>query len=615
MVDAKKLLELTQDHPDFDKDRFVSEGRVMKELGLLDDFFCMCERFIAGKLTPGSINKCNSHIAYCMGMTTQYPQGKFKPVEKMKATRISPPDVDIDFDYDRQHEIYKYLIDTYGEDYTCNIGTYIFLKAKSTLKGVAKVMDLGNDWEPGMKKTGPRTLEVADEISKMTPYTAKTIAEAVEEMPILGSVIRKYPNYGDVCNRVQGAAAYGGVHPAGIIVSNRKIKELAPLRRSNDVICSQFDKDEMEDIGLLKFDILALKTLSVINNTLKLIKESGGPDIDIDRLVPNDEDVFKMLNSGATKGIFQMEGGGITRLLQAIHVDSFEDMIATNAIFRPGPLGANVHELYCDMKHGRIPVTYEHPSMERALKPTYGLIVYQEQVMNISKDMAGFTSSEADKLRKAIGKKKMDIMEQMRHKFTDGCGINGISKQIAIETWDKIEKFGGYGFNRSHSACYAFLAYQTAYLKRYHTYEFMCSLMSSEIGDQEKVASYIGEAKRLGMNVYRPHVNRSSTKFIIEYDDNAIAIRAPMNNIKGIGENAVKVIVENQPYTDMRDFVTSTNCREVTSKVVELLVDHSCFNGLGEQKELVEQFHAIKKELQTRKADPKNYSGISFFDL
>ncbi len=615
-VSSSTLFEKCCLHANFDQEVFVAEGKEMKRLDVLVKFFDLCGRYIAsGEKVCGKTNACNSKIAYWLGMTEKAPSGELKINEKMVATRISPPDVDLDFDYYRRDEIYQYLRDAYKDEYTCNIGTYNFFKVKATFKAVAKALDVGNCWQPGDKKAGQATLEKADQISKLTPGDAKTIEAALEANPMLSYELAKYPDYIDMCKAIEGLPSHGSVHPAGLIVSNRKVVELAPMRVAAGQICSQYDGPEMEDIGLLKFDILALKTLSVIEKTLALIKKRHGKDIDIDAIEPDDKNVFMIFNKGLTKGIFQMEGAGITKLLDSMRVDSFEDLIATNAIFRPGPLEANVDEMYCDIKHGRMDATYEHESMRSVLEPTQGLIVYQEQVMNISKAMAGFTSSQADQLRKAIGKKLMDLMDELNGKFVSGCEAAGISKKIAVETWEKIEKFGGYGFNRSHAACYAFIAYQTAYLKRYYTVEFLSSLMTSEVGDDDKISSYMKECRKLGIRVYPPHINKSKCEFSLEpYVDQSgaakTAIRAPLTFIKGIGQAAVSGVVTQQPYDSFRDFVTKNNVRGVTSKIIELLADSQCFSCFNEEpNKLKVKFAAIKKELSKRKVDPADYSG------
>jgi len=619
-VTPESMLHICQRHSEFVYDDFIAEGLEMRRLNVVDKFFDTCGRFFKSGMASGDKNVCNSKIAHWSGVTSIAPTGDLKINEKMVATRVSPPDVDLDFDYYRRGEIYQYLRETYGPEYTCNIGTYSFFKTKATLRAVAKAMDLGNCWKQGDKGVaGKETLEKSDAISKLAPADSKSIDDAMEKNPILEMELSRHKEFVEICRHVEGAASHCTVHPAGLIVSNRKIVELAPMRVASGQICSQFDGPEMEDIGLLKFDILALKTLSVIESTLKMVKKRYGKDIDIDALEPNDKNVFDMLNRGLTAGIFQMESGGMTKLLKAMHVDSFEDIIATNAIYRPGPLEANVDEMYCNIKHGREQAIYEHESMRSVLEPTYGLIVYQEQVMNISKAMASFTSSEADKLRKAIGKKKMDLMELLHGKFIDGCIANSIPERVARETWAKIEKFGGYGFNRSHAACYALISYQTAWLKRYYTVEFMCSLLTSEIGDDDKIGAYITQCKTLGMQVFGPHINLSKSEFTLEPIGNKMmGIRAPLTYIKGIGKKAVDKISEDQPYASFRDFVTKNNVREVTSKVSDLLIDGGCFDCFDKHRDVMKKkFVALKAELKKRKVDPTHYSGsdLDFFDM
>lgn len=614
MISPEKLYEVCKEHPSFDRDTFVAEGKHMRLTGVFDGFAELCQSFVDGKLSVGTKNVCNSSMAYWFGLTSAPPTDRFKPQEKLVASRVSPPDVDVDFDYYRRDEVYDYLVQTYGEDYTCNIGTYNTLKARATVRFVSKALDTGNNWIPGETKPNRDLLAHADAMAKMCPE-CDTVEEACEENKELAIALKTKGDFLDICKEVNGRISSAGKHPAGIIVSTRKVEELTPLRVAKGAVCAQFDGPELEDIGLLKFDILALKTLSIIENTLKMVKENYGRDIDIDNIEPNDQDVFKMLNMGYTKGIFQMEGRAITGLLTDIVVDNFEDLVATNAIFRPGPLGNDVNTLYCDYKHGRQAIRYEHPSMEQALKTTYGLIVYQEQVMNISKTMAGFTSSEADKLRKGIGKKNDKIIAELGEKFIAGCVLNDIPEIVAKKTWENIEKFGGYGFNRSHAACYAYLAYQTAYLKKYYTKEFMCCLLSASTED-EKLAAYMTEAKGFGFSLYGPNVNHSKMSFTIEEEDGVIAFRAPLTFLKGVGAKAVKGIIDNQPYTDMRDFVSRNNGREVNSKVVSLLIEGNAFSCFGGSLEgMKQQYEAVKKELKNRKVDPKDYSPGTFFDF
>jgi DNA polymerase-3 subunit alpha len=597
-------------HPEYDESIFSQEVKKIEDAGIAAKFIELFLSFTEKRLKCGGSNKCNSWIAYWSGMTSARPTASFRPMETMSAARVSPPDVDLDFDYFRRDEVYEYLIQTYGEDFTCNIGTYSMFKPKAALKATAKAMDLANDWVAG-EKAGKQTLAFANEITKYVDSKAVSLDEAISASQELQEIMRQYPRFAEVCRRIEGRISCAGIHAAGIVVSNKHVRELTPMRTSKKVICSQYDKDEVESIGLLKFDILALKNLSIIEDALKMIELRRGEKIDIDNLEPDDPEVFKMLRNGLTAGVFQVEGRGLTRLIMDMQVDCFEDIVAANAIFRPGPLGAKVNELYCDYKLNRKKISYPHPSMKDILDPTYSLIVYQEQVMNLSKAMAGFTSSEADKLRKAIGKKNMVIMAEMKEKFISRCGRNGISAEIAEDTWGKIELFGGYGFNRSHAACYAYIVYQTAYLKRHYTIEYMCALMTANLGDDDKLPKYMDEVMNvLKIPIYRVNVNKSRSVFAIEEG----GIRIPLTFVKGVGDVVVRKILEHQPYSDFREFATH-NIR-VNSKALTLLNTAGAlaqFKMTNEQ--ILDYMAALKKEMKSTKVDESTFSTTpSLFD-
>jgi DNA polymerase-3 subunit alpha len=611
-MNAKKLLAECEEHAEFDMDKFVSEGKRMKALGLLGKFFSMAEVSSKG----GDKNEANSWIAYYCRMTDVKPSGPFKSKEVMISTRVSPPDVDLDFDYYKREEIYRYITEKHGAENTSLIGTYNTLKARQTLRSVAKVLDIGNDWDSNKdvkdkSQHKKRTLDLADMIAKLVPKTVDiTLDEAAKQVPELKQLMEKYGL--GICQNIEGRVSYAGIHAAGILVSSKRIREITPLRVSNKTVCSQFDKEEVEELGLLKYDILALRTLSVIDNTIKLIKETRGEVIDVDKLTPNDPKVFALLNKGFTKGIFQMEGDGITSVLKSIRVDGFNDMAAVNAIYRPGPLNAKVDKLYADIKHGRKEAQVPHESMRKVLEETYGLIVYQEQIMRLSKEMAGFTSSEADKLRKAIGKKKLDQLKKLREKFVAGCIANGIPGEVGEEVWRQIEYFGGYGFNKSHSVAYAFIAYQTAFLKRYYTLEFMCCLLSSEVGDTDKLKMYMNDCRSLKIKLLSCDINKSGLSFKVDND----GLRAPLTMIKGIGPRAVDDIVSNQPFNSFKNFVWKVDGRAVTSGVVEKLIGWGCFNSFSKDKDaLMSKYESIKRELKNRKVNDEQFASINLFDI
>ena len=379
--------------------------------------------------------------------------------------RVSPPDVDVDFDYDRRGEVYNYIVQKYGAEYCCQIGTYNSYGAKAAIRSTAKALDVGEDWETynKAKEKNPdariemtkNSLDIADQISKQIPFKAgTTIEDVMKSNKDFVASMKRYPKLLELATHIEGTLNAGGVHPAGIIVCKDPVRDRIPLRLSKEVTCSQFVGPEVEALGLLKFDLLALKTLTAIDKTLKMIKARHGKDIDIDMLEPNDPEVFKIFNGTDelrdTKGVFQFEADGISKLLRSIRVDRFEDLIVANALYRPGPLGAGMHDMYCNYKHGLEEIKYLHPKMGEVLKDTYGIMVYQENIMKIATHLAGFTRGQADTLRKVVGKKKPELIkkERLDDLFVEGCAKNGIEKSIALKIFEQICYFAGYGFNK-----------------------------------------------------------------------------------------------------------------------------------------------------------------------
>jgi DNA polymerase III subunit alpha len=432
----------------------------------------------------------------------------------------------------------------------------------------------------------------------------------------------RYPDLVDCCSRIEKTNSSHGVHPAGIVICKNNIYDHVPLKESKGQIASQFTGPEVESLGLLKFDFLALKTLTVVEDTLKRIKERHGLTIDVDKLEPNDKKVFGLFNGmyGSkmdNRGIFQFESYNISKMVKNIRIDTFEDLIVSNALYRPGPLEANVPEIYADYKHGRKKIVYSHPLMESVLKDTYGLMVYQENFMKVSQVLANFTKGQSDTLRKVVGKKKPELIkkEKLDEKFVAGCVKNGIGEAVAKEIFQQIEYFGGYGFNRSHSAAYSFLAYQTAWLKIYYPLEFMSSLMSSEIGSAdkgEKMDGYLKECKNMDIVVLQPNINKSKMKFTIEdmIDKNGnkkSIIRHPLTGIDGVGEAAAQSIIENQKYKDLKDFVSKINGSKVNTRVFQALVDTGCFDDEWNMKraEILASYESLKNTVSKEKVDKK----------
>ena len=411
----------------------------------------------------GRGSAASSLCLYVLGITKLDPLKYNLIFERfLNPDRISPPDVDVDFDYNRREEVYNYVIRKYGADHCSQIGTYNKFKARATVRSTVKALDLGNDWEtfikeketnPSLKKPQTKnSLDLADCISKQIFKKAKNIEEALKMSREFRDSMQRYPELLECVRHIEGTISSPGTHASGLIVCKDPIIEHVPLRSKNGVIASQFDMKEVEDLGLLKFDLLALKTLTVIDKTLKMIKERHDKDIPIDDLEPNDPKVFEILNgknaTKDTRGIFQFEADGISKLLKDIRVDVFEDMIVANALYRPGPLGAGIHEMYCNYKHGRKKIEYLHPKMGIALKETYGTIIFQESVMKVAVELASFTNAQSDTLRYAVGKKIPELLAKQKELFIKGCVKNDISEEIAEKIFKQIDYFSGYGFNR-----------------------------------------------------------------------------------------------------------------------------------------------------------------------
>ena len=462
------------------------------------------------------------------------------------------------------------------------------------------------------------SLNMADFISKQIPFKGDmTLEVAMKTNNEFRETMKEYPKLLDISKRIEGTLSSAGVHPAGILLCKDKIIERIPLRNSKGVIASQFDGPEVEGLGLLKYDLLALKTLTVIDKTIKMVKERYGKVIDIDGLEPNDKKVFEILNGrNSTKdtlGVFQFEASGISKLLRAIRVDGFNDMVVANALYRPGPLGSGMHDMYCGFKHGHAKIEYLHPKMGEVLKNTYGIMVFQEDFMKVSTVMAGFTGGQSDSLRKAVGKKKKDLMQEMKGKFVDGCVKNGIDIEIAKKIFEQIEYFGGYGFNKSHSCAYAFIAYQTAWLKCYYPLEFMCNLLTSEINNSdknEKLNMYIRAAERDSITCAPANINESGTEFKIVKQEfkngtSRIGLIKPLTMLNGVGEKAVKNIVENQPFKNLEDFVKRTDARVVNTRVFAAMVEAGCMDKVWSMPRsvLLTEYPEMKKKSVKDKKD------------
>ena len=559
------------------------------------------------RIGAGRGSGCGSLVLFCLKITKLDPI-KFNLLFErfLNTERISWPDIDIDFAHTRRQEVFEYIINKYGRDRTGKIGTNQTFKARGAIRYCIKHMDPYNDFETGEK----RSFILSDEISKSIPLDPKIkLKEAYLQSAELKVYRDKYPRIFEIAETVEGVSTRPSVHAAGVVAAPGNLEDFVPLHTTSGgagktrEICTQYALDDLEEIGLVKFDILGLNTLTIIDQCLALIHEKYFDiKLDIDDIPLDDPKTLELFRKGKTDCVFQMESYGMKKLLRDMEVDSLEDIIAANALYRPGALQSEAHIKYADCKNGRSQIERIHPEVDEVLAPTYGQIVYQEQVMHISKIVAGFTGGQADSLRKAIGKKKGKIFKELKEEFFNGCEKQKkIVKPLAVGIWTKFEYFGSYGFNRSHSAAYGLIAYQTAYLKCHYPVEFMVATLTVEAMDQkhDKVEEYLKVCERAGLDVLPIDVNKSQTVFAEENKK----IRRSFISIKGVGSKAADNISENQPFKDLEDFCMKTDGSVLNTAVVGFLADAGAFKDFGKKKDIVLAYPEIREMAENRKTD------------
>jgi len=555
--------------------RVSYEFRIIKQMGF-SGYFLIIHDFVNEakqkniRIGPGRGSAAGSLVAYLLDITQINPLNYDLIFERfLNPERISLPDVDIDFCDRRRNEIIEYIKNKYGESNVCQIGTYGTMQARAVIRDVGRALGF--------------PYSEVDRIAKLITHEyGQTLQEEVNFNPEIKSLIEndeKIKQLFEISLKLEGLARHASIHPAGIVITDESVDEYAPLFKGpNGEIATQYEFECVEKIGLLKIDILGLKTLSVIEDTLNLIKERK--KIEIKEFPLDDKKTYELLSKGETIGVFQLESEGMRNLLKDIQPQKFEDIIAVLALFRPGPMKSGMVKEYIERKKDPSKIKYDHPLLEPILKSTYGVILYQEQVMQIAHKLANFTMGEADVLRKAMSKKDPVEMEKMREKFVKGAVSNGVDKGVAEKIFENISKFAGYGFNKSHSAGYALLSYQTAYLKANYPLEYMTALLNSEIGDTDKIVEYIEECERLGIWILPPDLCESDDKFKIFGNDIIFALSA----IKNVGSAAVKSIIESRSsgnFVSLYDFCERVNLRCVNKKVIESLVKSGAFDYLG----------------------------------
>ncbi|HAG09806.1 MAG TPA: DNA polymerase III subunit alpha, partial [Desulfotomaculum sp.] len=525
---------------------------------------------------PGRGSAAGSLAAYLLGITSLDPLKYGLLFERfLNPERISLPDVDIDFCFERRSAVIDYIINKYGVDHVAQIVTFGTMMARAAIRDVGRVMDI--------------PYSEVDQVAKLIPAEFHiTIEKALRESTELNELYQqdeRVKQLIDTAVMLEGMPRHASTHAAGIVITPEPLTNYLPLYKSTDgPLTTQFTKDQVEELGLLKIDLLGLRTLTVISDTIRLIGEGDGPGINIDQIPLDDPKTFVLLSQGESIGVFQLESSGMRTLLKDLRPQHFEDLVALVALYRPGPLGSGMVEDFIKRKHGEKKVVYLHPKLETILNDTYGIILYQEQVMRIASELAGFTLSEADLLRRAMGKKKPEIIAGLRAQFIGGAGKNGLSNSISAQIFDLMEYFAGYGFNKSHSAAYALVAYQTAFLKANYPAEYMAALLTSVKDNTDKIAVYIEECRRLRIEVLPPDINESQKDFAPAQNK----IRFGLAAIKNVGLTATEAIIKSRQkeghFQSYADFCRRLDTRIINKRVLESLIKCGAFDSLGNRR-------------------------------
>jgi len=587
------------------------ELKIIKNMGFISYFLIVWD-FISHAKTqgipvgPGRGSAAGSLVSFLLGITDLNPLKYGLLFERfLNPERMGLPDIDIDFCYERRQEVIDYVTNKYGRDNVAQIITFGTMQARAVIRDVGRVMAI--------------PYADVDRIAKMIPAELDmTLKKAMESEPELNNLYRNDPQITKLINTalsLEGLNRHASVHAAGVIISDKPLNNYMPLFKTTDEqVTTGYSMGNLEKIGLLKVDFLGLKTLTVIDETIKLVKKTRGVEIEIAKLPLDDQNTYKLLASSHTIGVFQVESSGMRDLLKKLIPERFEDLIALLALYRPGPIGSGMLDDFMKRKHGLIPIRYEHPKLEPILKETYGIMVYQEQIMQIASALAGFSLAQADILRKAMGKKIPEVMEKQRSNFIRGCLKNGIKELTATKIFDLIEYFSGYGFNKSHSTAYALISYRTAYLKANYPVEFMTALLTSERDNTDKIVTYVNEAQQMGLKVQPPDINESEVLFKVEDES---TIRFGLLAIKNVGKGASESIVsarEKAKFKSLEDLCGRIDLRLANRKVLESLIKCGALDNFGASR--AKMFTGLDMILErAQKIQKEKSSGqLSFFD-
>ena len=604
-------------NPDVDtevyRDRLETEMTTIIKMGFPGYFLIVADfiRYAKEKgvpVGPGRGSAAGSLVAYSLAITDLDPIEHELIFERfLNPARKSMPDIDVDFCINGREKVFKYVVDKYGgEDFVAQIITYGKMKARAVIRDVGRVLDI--------------PLPEVDALAKMVPEGPKVdLASALAKEPRIGELMKSKPEIGKlikICRVLEGQPRHASTHAAGVVVADRPLVNYMPLYRGKrGEVTTQFDMKYVEKIGLVKFDFLGLRNLTVIQETLRLIAEQGKDVPDLANLDFDDADTYRLLCAADTTGVFQLESSGMKGLLAQLRPECFDDIIALVALYRPGPLESGMVDDFVERKHGRKTVEYLVPELEPVLKSTYGVIVYQEQVMQIAGALANYEMAEADDLRKAMGKKITSLLAEHRSRFIDGAVENHISRDKAATLFDLIEKFGGYGFNKSHSAAYALITYQTAYLKAHFPVEMLAALLTSAMHSTEGVVKFTAECQRQGIEVLPPDINKSQITFTVEGEK----VRFGLVAVKNVGEGAIEAMIAERaaggPFGNLFDFCERLDLTKCNKRVIESLIKSGAFDSTGEFRSRLMASLDDAVEYGQRVQREKNNPQMGLFDF
>lgn len=590
------------------KQRLEYELDVIEKTGYAD-YFLIVQDFINWAkdrgivVGPGRGSAAGSLVSFVIGIT-DVDSIKYNIIFErfLNPDRIQMPDIDVDITDVRRDEVMGYLREKYGDDHVAHIITFGTMAARAAIRDVGRALGI------------PYAL--CDQVSKLIPFN-QGLEEALAGVAELNKLYNENPDVKkiiDAAKHLEGVARHASVHACGTVISKEPLTNYLPLQyapQNNNLIITQLEMHSVEDLGLLKMDLLGLKNLTIIENTIRLVRESGKGEINISQIPADDKETFAILQAGETTGIFQVESPGMRRYLKDLKPTELEDIISMIALYRPGPIESI--SKFIDAKHGRIQSSYLHPLLEPILQKTYGVIVTQDQVLEIARSFAGFTYSEADILRKAVGKKIKRLLDEQKNKFISGAmEKKGIDKQIATEVWEFIEPFARYGFNRAHSVCYALIVYRTAYLKAHYPLEFATSLLNADSGDIDRMAFLITDIKRMKIEILPPDINHSASNFTAEENN----IRFGLLAIKNVGSNIVQAIIEERQragsFKNLTEFLSRVQHKDLNKKSLESLIKcgaMDCF-GIERNRLLVNIEDIIKFSGALRKANKSSQAGL-----